>query len=91
MTLILKLDLDMVKMYLYTKNEVSMWRGWKVIAWTGIHTEKMDRLTYKQTDGETDRHDWKHYLPAYAGGNKNIATNIAPVRIELKSNNPTVL
>ena len=32
MTLILKLDLVMVKMYLYTKNEVSMLRGSKVIA-----------------------------------------------------------
>ena len=32
MTLILKLDLDMVKMYLYTKIEVSMSRGSKVIA-----------------------------------------------------------
>ena len=32
MTLILKLDLDMVKMYLYTKDEVSMSRGSKVIA-----------------------------------------------------------
>ena len=31
MTLILKLDLDMVKMYLYAKNEVSMPRGSKVI------------------------------------------------------------
>ena len=34
MTLILKLDLAMVKMYLHTKNEVSMSRGSKVIAWT---------------------------------------------------------
>ena len=32
MTLILKLDLDMVKMYLHTKNEVSMLRDSKVIA-----------------------------------------------------------
>ena len=32
MTLILKPDLDMVKMYLHTKNEVSMSRGSKVIA-----------------------------------------------------------
>ena len=32
MTLILKLDLDMVKMYLHTKNEVSMLRHSKVIA-----------------------------------------------------------
>ena len=61
MTLILKLDLDMVKMYLHTKNEVSMSRGSKVIAWT-------DRQTDTQTDTQTDRHDWKHYLPTYAGG-----------------------
>ena len=32
MTLILKLDLDMVKMYLYTNNEVSMGRGSEVKA-----------------------------------------------------------
>ena len=32
MMLILKVDLDMVKMYLHTKNEVSMLRGSKVIA-----------------------------------------------------------
>ena len=31
-TLILKLDLDMVKMYLHTENEVSMGSGSKVIA-----------------------------------------------------------
>ena len=64
MTLILKLDLDMVKMYLHTKNEVSMLSGSKVIAWT-------DRNTDRQTHTQTDRHDQKHYLPAYAGGNKN--------------------
>ena len=46
MTLILKLDLDMVKMCLYTKNEVSMWSGSKVIAWTDIHIDRqMDRQT----------------------------------------------
>ena len=43
MTLILKLDLDMVKMYLHTKNEVPMWSGSKVIVWTDCHT-----------DGQTD-------------------------------------
>ena len=32
MTLVLKLDLDMVKMYLYTKNEVPIYSGSKVIA-----------------------------------------------------------
>ena len=55
MTLILKHDLDMVRMYLHTKNEVSMSSGSKVIVWT---------------DGQTDRHNRKHYLPAYAVGNK---------------------
>ena len=50
MTLILKLDLDMVKIYMHTKNEVSMWRSSKVIAWI---------------DRQTHRHDWKYYLPRY--------------------------
>ena len=59
MTLILELDLDMVEMYLYTKNEVSMLRGSKVIAWTD-----------RNTDRQTDTHDRKQYLPAYAGGNE---------------------
>ena len=49
MTLILKLDLDMVKMYLHTKNEVSMSRGLKVIAWTDRNTERTDRQTDRQT------------------------------------------
>ena len=56
MTLILKLDLDMAKMYRHTKNEVSMSRGSKVIAWAD-----------RNTDRQTDRHDQKHYLPAYVG------------------------
>ena len=46
----------MVKMYQHTKNEVSMSRGQK--------------LQPEQTDTQTHRHDRKHYLPAYAGGNK---------------------
>ena len=65
MTLILKLDLDMVKMYLHTKTEVTMSRGLKVIAWT-------DRNTDRQTDRQTHRYDRKHYLPAYAGGKNKI-------------------
>ena len=78
MTLILKLYLDMVKMYLHTKNEVSMSSGSKVIAWTDRNTDRQtDRQTHthththtnRHTDRQTDRHDWKHYLPAYAGGN----------------------
>ena len=51
MTLILKIDLDMVKMYLHTKNEVSMSRGSKVIAYTDRNT---DRQTHRQTDTQTD-------------------------------------
>ena len=47
LTLTLKLDLDMVKMYLHTKNEVSMSRGSKVLAWT-------DRNTDRQTETQTD-------------------------------------
>ena len=46
-TLILKLDLDMIKIYLHAKNEVSMSRGSKVIART-------DRNTGTQRDRHTD-------------------------------------
>ena len=54
MTLILKLGLDMVKMYLHTKNEVSMSRGSKIIARTD---RNMDRQTEtdRQIDRQTDR------------------------------------
>ena len=45
MTLILKLDLHMVKMYHHTKHEVSMSRHSKVIPQTQTHTE---------TDTQTD-------------------------------------
>ena len=53
MTLILKLDLDMVKTYLHTKNEVSMWWGSKVIVWTDRniyrHTDMTENITYPHT------------------------------------------
>ena len=39
-----------------------MSRGSKVIACTDKH---------RQTDRQTDRHDQKQYLPAYAGGNES--------------------
>ena len=45
MTLILKLDLDMVKMYHHTKNQPSMSKHSKIVA-------RMDRQTHTQT--ETD-------------------------------------
>ena len=38
MTLILKIDLDIVKVYHHAKNEVSMSNGSKVIAQTDKHT-----------------------------------------------------
>ena len=47
MTLILKLDLDMVKMYLYTEDEVPSYSSSKVIAWT-------DTQTHRHTDRQTD-------------------------------------
>ena len=45
MTLILKLDLDMIKMYHHTKNEVSMSTGSKVIARTDTQTERHTDMT----------------------------------------------
>ena len=48
MTLILKLNLDIVKRYECTKNEASTFNGSKVIAQT-------DRYTDRQTDTQTDR------------------------------------
>ena len=53
MTLILKLDLDMVKMYHYTKNEASMSRHSKVIARTDTQT---DTHTYRQHENITFPH-----------------------------------
>ena len=47
MTLILKLDLDMVKMYHHIKNEVSMLNASKVIARTDTQT---DTHTQRQID-----------------------------------------
>ena len=51
MTLVLKLDLDMVKMYVYTKNEVLSFSSSKVIT---------------QTDRHIDRPKWNYYLSANA-------------------------
>ena len=49
MTLILKLDLDMVKMYHHTKNEVYMSTGSKVIARTHTHTDTTKTLPLPHT------------------------------------------
>ena len=55
MTLIPKLDLDMVKMYHHTQNEVSMSRHSKVIAQKDTHT---DRHTHRQHENITFPHTW---------------------------------
>ena len=53
MTLILKIDLDVVKMYLHTKNKIFMWSISKVIAWTDRHTytqeDMSENITYPHT------------------------------------------
>ena len=58
MTLILKLDLDIVKMYLHTKNEVSMSSSSKKVIAEQIETQTdrhTDRQTHRQTDTQTHR------------------------------------
>ena len=44
MTLALKLDLDIIKMYVYTKNEVLSFSGSKVIMWTDTQTDWLKLL-----------------------------------------------
>ena len=47
MTLVLNLDLDMVKMYHHTQNEVYMSRHSKVIACTDTHTHRQyENITF---------------------------------------------
>ena len=60
MTLILKVDLDVVKMYHHTKIEVSMSRY-----------SKVKGCTDRQTDTQTV---WKHYLSAYGGSIYTLAS-----------------
>ena len=63
MTLILKLDLDMIKMYLHTKNEVPMWSSSNVIVWADRHTDRQtDGQTDRRTDGQTDTNKNITYL-----------------------------
>ena len=53
MTFILTFDLDMFKMYLHAKIEVSMSSGSKVIAWTDRNTDTQtdmtENITYPHT------------------------------------------
>ena len=72
MTLILKLDLDIVKMYHHTKNEVSMSTASKVIAQTDTHTHN-ENITYTAYAGGKDTLYSKYYWPncsTYDDGNK---------------------
>ena len=52
MTLVCKLDLDIVKMYMCTKNEATTFNSSKVTA-LNRQTEKTDRQTDKRTDAHT--------------------------------------
>ena len=45
MILVLKLDLDMVKMYLHTKIEVPSYSSSKVVAWTDRQTDPSEIIT----------------------------------------------
>ena len=60
-TLVLKLDLDMVKMYHHTKNEISMLRHSKVIVQKDRHTHthtEMDRHTDSMKTLPSDICEW---------------------------------
>ena len=58
MALVLELDLDIMKMYVCTKDEAPISNGSKVIAWSDT-----------QTDRQTHRLDWNYYLPTFTDGN----------------------
>ena len=81
MTLILKFDLDMAKMYLHTKNDISMWRGSKVIAWTDEHTNKQTNR-HKQTHTHTHTHMTENitYPHTPVVKNKELADDINQLR-----------
>ena len=49
MTLILKLDLDMVKTYLYTKNEVKRLKIYSLNRQKHTHTDMTENITYPHT------------------------------------------
>ena len=57
MTLVLQHDLDMVKMYCHTKNEVSTSTASKVIAQTDRHTHS--RWTEREREAHTHTHTMK--------------------------------
>ena len=80
MTLILKLDLGMVKMFHHTKN------GAKIKAFKSYSP---NRHTDRQTHTHTHTHtEYENYLPAYAGGNKTkqLCTNLVQMHNYKKNN-----
>ena len=83
MTLILKLDLDMVKTYLYTENEVPSYSGSKVIAWTDRQT---DRWTDTQTDIQTFRQTRVKLLPTRIRGYLRADAVLVLRLMEMNSN-----
>ena len=67
MTLVLKCDLDIIKMYVCTKNEVPT-----------LTVQKLSsEQTHRQTDRQTDRQTRLKLLPtAYVDGNKYIVPQL---------------
>ena len=47
MTLVLKLDLDIIKMYVCAKNEVPSFSSSKDIIWTDTQTDSTEIITYR--------------------------------------------
>ena len=81
MTLTYELGLDILKMYLHTKNEISRSRLSKVRARTGQTHRQTHRHTDRHTDTQTDRQTDRQthrltdatksiYHAAFAGGQK---------------------
>ena len=68
MTLLLKLDLDMVKMYHHTKNEVSMSKHSKVIACTDRQTHRQyGNIPFPRTRAVTMEYDEKFMQKKFLG------------------------
>ena len=84
MTLILKLD--MVKMYLYTKNEFSLWRSSNVITWADRQTDttknvltiKMDSQVWLKSGHHSNKTLTKTYPIRYFGHFWNMSLFYIP-------------
>ena len=81
MTLVLKRDLDLVKMYLHTKNEVPSYSGSKVMAWTDKHTDrKTDRQTHTHIHTQTQVKLLPIRIRGWYNFNSTTSRNICVIR-----------